>query len=66
MSQSPEAVWLEKNWSMLPENEWVAVGKDGLVAHAPKFDELIEKLRSIDAVHDVLFAFVPFRNVIMQ
>lgn len=67
MPLSPEATWLNENWDTLPENEWVAVGKDGLVDHAPRFDELVKKLESkcIDS-SDCLFAFVPRRGEIWQ
>ena len=42
----PGAYFLSQNWADLPGGEWIAAGKDGLIAHDPSRDKVIEALIS--------------------
>lgn len=67
MPESPEARWLRENWNTLPEDEWVAAGKNGLIEHDRDCGKLLEKLCSKGIKSgDYILAFVPRKDVILQ
>jgi hypothetical protein len=61
MAQHPGSIWLDNNWSTLPNNLWVAATGSGLVEENRSFDRLINALRHRNInLDDVTIVFVTF------
>jgi hypothetical protein len=55
----PGTVWIEANWSTLPNNAWVAADQSGMVASADSMDALRSRLHALHRREDeVAIAFV--------
>lgn len=48
----PGAYFLDQNWQDLPNDQWIAAGADGMVAHGKSRDEVIEALTSANIEPD--------------
>lgn len=61
MAQHPGSIWLDNNWTELPNNSWVAATGDGIVEKHTLFERLISELRLKDInLDDVTIVFVTF------
>ncbi len=59
VERHPGSRWIEVHYAELPVNEWVAAGKDGLVAHDPSLDVVNVKLGELGMKPDeIALAFV--------
>lgn len=55
----PGSVWIDANYSTLPNNEWVAADKNGLVDHDPSINSLMERLKKKNIkMDDICLAFI--------
>ncbi len=50
----PGSVWIDAHYAELPVGEWVAAGKDGLVAHNADLDELHAKVSASGLTPDMV------------
>lgn len=58
------SVWIDNNRITLPNNEWVAADKDGLVAVDPSIEGLNLKLKELGVkTEDVCIAFITLDSV---
>ena len=58
-ARHPGTIWIEANWSTLPNNTWVAADHGGMVASAGSMDALQARLRVLNRREDeVATAFV--------
>lgn len=58
-TRHPGSVWIDVNRSTLPNNEWVAADKNGLVDHDPSIDSLMKRLQSKNVkMEDLCIAFI--------
>lgn len=55
----PGSQWITDNRSTLPNNEWVAADKSGLVATDPSLDNLMEKIKAKNInPEDIAISFI--------
>lgn len=51
-ARHPGTIWIEANWSTLPNNTWVAADHGGMVASAGSMDALQSRLRALKRRED--------------
>lgn len=60
----PGSLWLDDNRDNLPNNEWAAAGKDGLVATDPTIDGLNKKVTELGVrLEDICIAFITHNSI---
>jgi hypothetical protein len=60
MSVHPGSLWLDRNWSRLPQGLWVAADASRVVVEARTVVDLYRSLQNVQVrVDDVTIAYIP-------